>query len=90
MTSDHTQTNDRQDFDLANPKWLRLPTVVNHYGLSRSKIYLLSKENKITSVSLREEGTTKGTRLFLKSSIDDYIDGFLPSGKNSPREENAS
>jgi len=59
-------------------KWIRLPQVISHYGLSRTKTYQLAKDSKITSVSLREPGMNKATRLFLKESIDAYIDSFLP------------
>ena len=63
-------------------KWLRLPQVITYCGLSRTKIFQLAKANKITSVSLREEGMTKATRLFLKDSIDSYIESFLPENNN--------
>ena len=71
---------DRQaNTELAEPKWIRVQHVISMYGLSRTKIFQLAKANKITSVSLREEGQTKATRLFLKDSIDSYIESFLPT-----------
>ncbi len=75
----NTNKHDGQVNQLAQAKWLRLPQVISYCGLSRTKIFQLAKANKITSVSLREEGMTKATRLFLKDSIDTYIDSFLPN-----------
>ena len=72
---------DRQVQGLATPKWIRLPQVINCYGLSRTKTLQLAKDGKITSVSLREPGMVKATRLFLVESLDSYIESFLPSGK---------
>lgn len=73
---------DRQVSELATPKWIRLPQVINTYGLSRTKTLQLAKAGKITSVSLREPGMTKATRLFLAESLDSYIESFLPVGHN--------
>ena len=42
-------------------------------SLSRAKLYELAGENKIVSGSIREPGAIKGTRLFLLSSILDFI-----------------
>jgi predicted DNA-binding transcriptional regulator AlpA len=69
--------NEGQVDTLAQSKWLRLPQVISYCGLSRTKIFQLAKANKITSVSLREPGMKKATRLFLKESIDSYIESFL-------------
>ena len=63
------------------PIWVRLPRVIENYGFSRTKLLQLAKDGKITSVSLRETGMTKATRLFNVQSIEDYIESFLPSGK---------
>ena len=43
-------------------------------GFSRSKLYQLSTSGEIRSVSIREPGAIKGTRLFHLQSVLDFID----------------
>lgn len=63
---------DRQD---RLPVWIRSPKqgVEFHSGLSRSKLYELAGKRCIRSVSIREPGQVKGTRLFNLQSILDFI-----------------
>lgn len=65
-----------KDRDGLLPVWVRAP--VNgqeHYtGFTRSKLYELAGEGKIRSVSIREPGQVRGTRLFELASILDYIE----------------
>ena len=58
------------------PIWVRGPSIgVEHYtGFSRTKLYELAEKGLIRSVSIREPGQIKGTRLFHLQSILDYID----------------
>ena len=58
------------------PCWIRAPTRGPEFftGFSRSKMYLLWKDGKIRSVSIREPGQIKGTRLFELRSILDFIE----------------
>jgi len=63
--------------------WMKVPEVVRGYGISRTKLFLLAKTGKIKSVSLREPGTARGTRLFCVKSIEDYIESFLPESTNT-------
>lgn len=63
--------------------WMRVPEVVRGYGISRTKLFQLAKDGKIRSVSLREPGTARGTRLFCVKSIEDYIESFLPESTNT-------
>ena len=60
----------------ARPVWIRAPKVgVEHYtGFSRTKLYQLQAEGRIRSVSIREPGQIKGTRLFHLQSILNFID----------------
>lgn len=57
------------------PVWIRSPKVgPEHYtGFSRAKLYELAGDGKIRSVSIREKGKMKGTRLFNLASILDFI-----------------
>lgn len=58
------------------PVWVRSPKTGTEFysGLSRAKLYELAGGGKIKSVSIRDAGQVKGTRLFLLSSILDYIE----------------
>lgn len=57
------------------PVWVRAPKRgLEHYSsLSRAKLYQLDAQGKIKSASLREPGRVRGCRLFLLSSILEYI-----------------
>ena len=58
------------------PCWVRSPKIGPEYfsGFSRAKLYELAGKNLIRSVSIREPGQVKGTRLFNLASILDYIE----------------
>jgi hypothetical protein len=51
--------------------WIRAPVRGPEFwtGFSRSKLYELAKDGKIRSVSIRQPGQEKGTRLFNLKSI---------------------
>lgn len=57
------------------PVWIRPPKqgVEFYSGLSRAKLYELGGKGRIVTRSIREPGAIKGTRLFLLSSILDFI-----------------
>mgnify|MGYP003325739787 CR=1 FL=1 len=57
------------------PCWIRSPKAgPEHYtGFSRAKLYELAGDGKIRSVSVREKGRSKGTRLFHLGSILDFV-----------------
>jgi len=58
------------------PIWVRAPkSGVEHYsGFSRAKLYELATKGRIKTVSIREPGQSRGTRLFNLSSILQFID----------------
>ena len=62
--------------DQGLPIWIRAPkTGMEFYtGLSRSKLYEGASAGHFRSVSIREPGQTKGTRLFHLGSILVYIE----------------
>lgn len=64
------------------PKWLRLPEASRLFGPSRSKLYELIRAGKIRSVSLREEGQTKGTRLISYASLAGYLESLATGNPN--------
>ena len=57
------------------PVWIRSPKGGTEFytGFSRSKLYELAGDGKIRSISIREPGAVKGTRLFNLQSILDFI-----------------
>lgn len=57
------------------PVWIRVPARgPEHYtGFSRAKLYELAAAGKVRSVSIREPGQIKGTRLFNLQSVLDFI-----------------
>ena len=57
------------------PEFIRAPKrgVEFYSGLSRAKLYELAGGGHIRSVSIRQSGQTKGTRLFHLQSILDFI-----------------
>jgi hypothetical protein len=67
----------------ALPLWIRAPVRGPEFwtGFSRSKLYELDKKGKIRSVSIREPGQRKGTRLFELKSILAFIDSQAPVQK---------
>ena len=58
------------------PCWVRSPKIGAEFysGFSRAKLYELAGAGKIRSVSIREPGQIKGTRLFNLASILAYIE----------------
>ena len=63
-----------QEPDNQRPEWLRIPSAVKIFGISRTKLYELIGQQKIKSVSLRERGQVRGTRLLSYDSLMEYLD----------------
>ena len=65
-----------QDQSNGQPVWIRSPKqgVEFYSGFSRAKLYELAGTGAIRSVSIRERGAIKGTRLFNLSSILTFIE----------------
>lgn len=58
------------------PIWIRAPKTGTEFysGFSRSKLYELAGAGAIRSVSIREPGQVRGTRLFHLASILAFIE----------------
>jgi hypothetical protein len=65
-----------QDRAQGLPVWVRSPKigVETYSGFSRAKLYELAGKSAIRSVSIREAGQVKGTRLFNLASILAFIE----------------
>jgi hypothetical protein len=55
------------------PRWLRLPQAVAYSGISRAKLYAHLTEGRIRAACVQESPTTRGTRLFDRLSIDEFL-----------------
>ncbi|MBK1835378.1 hypothetical protein [Roseibacillus ishigakijimensis] len=62
--------------EILKPRYLRDKGAVAMFGIGRTKLYMLAKQGKIKSITLQEEGTARGTRLFCVESIERYIASF--------------
>lgn len=64
------------------PIWVRSPRAGKEFytGLCRSKLYEGAALGYFRSVSLREPGQTKGTRLFNLASVLSYIESCEAAG----------
>jgi hypothetical protein len=61
------------------PRWLRLPQAVAYSGISRAKLYVHLAQGRIRAACVQESTTTRGTRLFDRLSIDEFL--LSASGK---------
>lgn len=55
------------------PRWLRLPAAVAYSGISRSKLYVHLAEGRIRAACVPGRGKVRGTRLFDRESIDEFL-----------------
>lgn len=63
------------------PEWLRLPQATSIFGIGRTKLYELIGSGKIKTVSMRERGQTRGTRLISYDSLAAYIESQASGGE---------
>jgi len=64
---------------VSTPEYIRLPRQGDaepRTGLSRSVLHRLCVEGKVKSVSLRDEGKQRGTRLVHLPSLLSYLEGL--------------
>ncbi|MGD1979809.1 MAG: hypothetical protein PVJ98_10470 [Akkermansiaceae bacterium] len=61
-----------------NRRWGRVPDAMKEFALSRTKLHQLIAGGKIVSVSMREHGQRKATRLICLNSLSEYIESFIP------------
>lgn len=61
------------------PVWLKINDAVRLFGLSRSTLYLLMKDQRIKSRQVRPAGGKRGTRLIELATLK----AFIEFGENS-------
>ena len=71
-----------QEPENTRPEWLRIPSAIKIFGISRTKLYELIGQRKIKSVSLRERGQIRGTRLLSYDSMMEYLDQLAEKQQN--------
>ena len=58
---------------IVSPEWLRVEQVQALYGLSRSKVFELIREDQIEAASLTSHGKSRGVRLISRKSLEELI-----------------
>lgn len=69
-----------------SPEWIRVRDAVSYSRLSKPKLYQLLNCGLIKSVSLRERGQIKGTRLISFDSLRSFLESRATGGE-SPKEQ---
>lgn len=64
--------------------WLRVKEACSFSRLSKPKLYQLINAGKIKSVSLRERGQIRGTRLISFDSLSRFLDSRAKGGEDIP------
>jgi hypothetical protein len=65
---------------MPEPEWIRVKQAVTWSGLGRTIIYHMMDSGKIKSVSMRERGMTKGTRLISFASLKGFLESRATGG----------
>ena len=73
---DKLETPPRSEF----PEFMRVDEALNWSRLSKPKLYELIRRGLIKSVSLRERGQIKGTRLIVADSLREYLYSKIEGG----------
>ena len=81
MKHTHNSTNQPSAIQ---PEWLRVKEACDYSRLSKPKLYDLLNRQLIKSVSLRERGQIKGTRLVSFESLRRFLESRASGGTASP------
>ena len=66
-----------------SPEWFRVNEAVAFSRISRPKIYQIIKTGKLKTVSLREPGQMKGTRLISADSLRAFLEARASGGEKT-------
>jgi hypothetical protein len=69
---------------VGNPEWLRVKEAQNFSRLSKPKLYQLFNLGLIKTVSLRERGMVRGTRLVSFDSLRAFLESRASGGEILP------
>ena len=71
------------DSSVGNPEWLRVSEACKYSRLSKPKLYQLFNLGLIKTVSLRERGMVRGTRLVSFDSLRAFLESRASGGKEA-------
>lgn len=66
---------------MPEPEWIRVKQAIAWSGIGETKLYDLMGKKKIKSVTLREKGETKGTRLISFASLKAFLESKAEGGQ---------
>jgi len=66
---------------VAGPEFVGYAEARMMFGLSRTHLYLLGKEGRVRTVSLRGRGATRGRRLYAVDSIRALLTSAMEGGE---------
>ncbi len=69
----------------SKPEWLRIQQASALFGVGRTKLYELIGSGRIKTVSMRERGQTRGTRLISYDSLSEYLESQASGGDSHAR-----
>lgn len=75
------QTTPAAPASAPSPEWLRVREACEYSRLSKPKLYQLLNRSLIKSVSLRERGQIKGTRLISFDSLRSFLESRATGGE---------
>ncbi len=81
----HNDTTDEGPYageQNSQPEWLRVSEACRSTSISKAKLYDLINRGLIRSVSLRERGQIKGTRLICADSLRRFLESRATGGEN--------
>ncbi|WP_395718779.1 helix-turn-helix domain-containing protein [Prosthecobacter sp.] len=69
-----------------NPDWLRVAEACAYSRVSKPKLYDLLNRGLVKSVSLKERGQIKGTRLISFSSLKAFLESRASGGASAEKD----
>jgi hypothetical protein len=75
-----TTSSARGEIPQLIPRWLRLPAASAYSGISRAKLYDHLIAGRIRAAFVQESANTRGTRLFDRLSIDEFLLSSIGKG----------
>lgn len=79
----HASENPSTETNALPREWLRIKEACEFSRLSKPKLYDLINRSLIQTVSLRERGQIKGTRLVSFDSLRDFLRSRMTGGESS-------
>jgi hypothetical protein len=65
---------------MPEPEWIRVKQAVAWSGISETNLYVLMAAKRFKSVTLRESGKSRGTRLISFASLKGFLESRATGG----------